>query len=43
MNSMFKGAKSFDYLLDEWDISNVEDMENMFDEASAYTYGELEK
>lgn len=40
---MFKVAKSFDYPLDEWDISNVEDMENMFDEASAYTYGELEK
>lgn len=29
MNSMFKGAKSFDYPLDEWDISNVEDMENI--------------
>ena len=33
MNGMFNYAKNFNQPLNNWNVSNVEDMSSMFDEA----------
>ena len=36
MNSMFRGATSFNQPLDTWGVSEVEDMGDMFNGAEAF-------
>lgn len=43
MSSLFSSTKRKDFSgIELWDVSNVDNMSEMFDGAEAYTYGELE-
>ena len=41
MSYMFRDATKFNQPLDNCDVSNVVNTDDMFDEATAYSYGEL--
>ena len=41
MSRVLRETKSFNQPLDNCDVSNVVNTDDMFDEATAYSYGEL--